>query len=133
MPTAEDPERPADGPPDDPFEGLVLDEDFVRAATVKEKSARARMLTAQRRREPPALRRAGAGPGRSLQTLLIVLCVGGLSLLGLGIGPGGQSPAPRPVRSGPAGTDGPPASPSTTPSGPWPASPALRWPDGRMK
>ncbi|GLW75290.1 hypothetical protein Kpho02_75870 [Kitasatospora phosalacinea] len=39
--------------PRDPFEGLVLDEDFVRSATVNEPSARARMLAERWRREPP--------------------------------------------------------------------------------
>ncbi|QKW17661.1 hypothetical protein HUT16_34480 [Kitasatospora sp. NA04385] len=39
--------------PPDPFEGLVLDEDFVRSATVSEPSARARMLAERWRREPP--------------------------------------------------------------------------------
>ncbi|GAA2086750.1 hypothetical protein GCM10009759_07680 [Kitasatospora saccharophila] len=46
--------RPPDAiEPPDPFEGLVLDEDFVRAATVNEPSARARMLAERWRREPP--------------------------------------------------------------------------------
>ncbi|MCF2530685.1 SCO2583/SCO2584 N-terminal domain-containing protein [Yinghuangia soli] len=37
----------------DPFEGLVLDEDFIRGATHTEGSARARMLAEKWRREPP--------------------------------------------------------------------------------
>ncbi|WP_441245485.1 SCO2583/SCO2584 N-terminal domain-containing protein [Kitasatospora sp. McL0602] len=54
MPIAEDPDaRPAKEPEHDPFEGLVLDEDFVRAATEKEQSARARMLGARWRAQPP--------------------------------------------------------------------------------
>jgi len=52
VPTLEDPH---DTPPSepDPFEGLVLDEDFVRGATAKESSARARMLASKWRQEPP--------------------------------------------------------------------------------
>ncbi|WP_354637588.1 hypothetical protein [Kitasatospora camelliae] len=63
MPIADDPfPDPSDDPhasgrPDpsspDPFDGLVLDEAFVRGATVKEPSARTRMLTARWRLEPP--------------------------------------------------------------------------------
>jgi hypothetical protein len=37
----------------DPFEGLVLDEKFVRGAEVKEPAARTRMLSARWRVEPP--------------------------------------------------------------------------------
>ncbi|GAA4854181.1 hypothetical protein [Kitasatospora terrestris] len=52
MPIAEDPEpRPA--AEDDPFDGLVLDDDFVRGASVKEPSGRARMLTEKWKRQPP--------------------------------------------------------------------------------
>ncbi len=43
---------PSDDRPD-PFEGLVLDESFVRAAKEKEGSARARMLAAKWKAEPP--------------------------------------------------------------------------------
>ncbi|MFJ5924455.1 hypothetical protein ACIQF6_17835 [Kitasatospora sp. NPDC092948] len=46
--------RPPDAiEPPDPFEGLVLDEDFVRSATVSEPSARARMLAERWRHDPP--------------------------------------------------------------------------------
>ena len=53
VPTLEDPQNPL---PDesDPFEGLVLDEDFVRGAKKQEGSARARMLAAKWKQEPPA-------------------------------------------------------------------------------
>ncbi|MFI9787927.1 hypothetical protein ACIHEI_31130 [Kitasatospora sp. NPDC051984] len=45
--------RPSDAiEPPDPFEGLVLDEEFVRSATVTEPSARARMLAERWRHEP---------------------------------------------------------------------------------
>ncbi|MFE0460692.1 hypothetical protein ACFW1A_15735 [Kitasatospora sp. NPDC058965] len=59
MPIAEDPDpRPSDEPePEptaaDPFDRLVLDEDFVRGATVKEPAARTRVLAARWRLEPP--------------------------------------------------------------------------------
>ncbi|MFC1418322.1 SCO2583/SCO2584 N-terminal domain-containing protein [Streptacidiphilus cavernicola] len=49
MPTSEDHQNPAP----DPFEGLVLDEDFVRGAQQKEGSARARMLADKWKKEPP--------------------------------------------------------------------------------
>jgi hypothetical protein len=51
VPTLEDPQPPSDQP--DPFDGLVLDEDFVRGAKEKESSARARMLAAKWKHEPP--------------------------------------------------------------------------------
>ncbi|KDN80797.1 hypothetical protein [Kitasatospora cheerisanensis] len=62
--------RPPDAvEPPDPFEGLVLDEEFVRAATVSEPSARARMLAERWRHEPPVdpggRRWSTDGPGRS--------------------------------------------------------------------
>ena len=57
MPIAEDPDpRPSEGSePDgtDPFENLVLDEEFIKGATVKEQSGRTRMLTARWKRQPP--------------------------------------------------------------------------------
>ncbi|MFJ1755122.1 hypothetical protein [Kitasatospora sp. NPDC088134] len=58
--------------PPDPFEGLVLDEEFVRSATVSEPSARARMLAERWRREPPVdpgdRRRSAEGPARTRRT-----------------------------------------------------------------
>ncbi|MFB6888703.1 hypothetical protein ACFCX4_05225 [Kitasatospora sp. NPDC056327] len=65
MPIAEDPEpRPSEGrEPDgtapsgpdgkDPFTDLVLDEEFVRGATLKEQTGRTRMLAAQWKHTPP--------------------------------------------------------------------------------
>ena len=57
MPTADDHRpRPSEEPEPaggDPFEGLVLDEDFVRGAAVKEPTARTRMLSARWRLEEP--------------------------------------------------------------------------------
>ncbi|MCU7820499.1 hypothetical protein [Kitasatospora sp. DSM 101779] len=90
MPIADDPqprpsEEPEPGAPD-PFDGLVLDERFVRAATVKEPAARTRELSAKWRVEPPvdpggrrwspaspgAVRRP-RGRGRVLSVALAVL------------------------------------------------------------
>ncbi|MFD0275963.1 hypothetical protein ACFVHB_18930 [Kitasatospora sp. NPDC127111] len=65
MPIAEDPEpRPSEGrDPDgadpsgagskDPFADLVLDEEFVKGATVKEQAGRTRMLAARWKHTPP--------------------------------------------------------------------------------
>ncbi|MFE2721388.1 hypothetical protein [Kitasatospora sp. NPDC059327] len=63
MPIAEDPEpRPSeDRAPDgasgadgkDPFADLVLDEEFIRGATVKEQAGRTRMLSARWQHTPP--------------------------------------------------------------------------------
>lgn len=50
MPIAEDPDP---RPTDDPFDGLVLDEEFVRAAENKEQTARTRMLAARWKEQPP--------------------------------------------------------------------------------
>lgn len=46
-------EPDASGESPDPFEGLVLDEDFVKGAQKSEGSARARMLAAKWRENPP--------------------------------------------------------------------------------
>ncbi|WP_051836069.1 hypothetical protein [Streptomyces sp. NRRL WC-3742] len=57
MPIAEDPEpRPDEGREaggKDPFADLVLDEDFVKGASVKEQSGRTRMLSARWKHTPP--------------------------------------------------------------------------------
>ncbi|MEU1288516.1 hypothetical protein [Kitasatospora sp. NPDC005856] len=65
MPIAEDPQpRPSGGDEPggsdpsgtgekDPFAGLVLDDEFVRGATVKEQSGRTRMLSARWKHTPP--------------------------------------------------------------------------------
>ncbi|MFJ8040708.1 hypothetical protein ACIRBX_09425 [Kitasatospora sp. NPDC096147] len=50
MPIAEDPDQ---RPSDDPFEGLVLDEEFVRSAGAKEQAGRTRMLAARWKDNPP--------------------------------------------------------------------------------
>jgi len=51
--TLDDPHNTTPSEPD-PFEGLVLDEDFVRGATHQEGSARARLLASKWQQEPPA-------------------------------------------------------------------------------
>ncbi|GAA2260946.1 hypothetical protein GCM10010430_51340 [Kitasatospora cystarginea] len=59
MPIAEDPEpHPTSDSPngsgaDDPFDRLVLDDEFVKAATIKERSGRSRVLAARWKRQPP--------------------------------------------------------------------------------
>ncbi|MER8185592.1 hypothetical protein [Kitasatospora sp. NPDC094015] len=54
MPIAEDPNpHPSGEPAEDPFDNLVLDDEFVRAASVKEPSGRTRMLSAKWKHEPP--------------------------------------------------------------------------------
>ncbi|MFC9329686.1 hypothetical protein [Kitasatospora sp. NPDC057015] len=57
MPIAEDPDpRSSEGSEpggSDPFENLVLDETFVRGATVREQSGRTRMLAARWKDQPP--------------------------------------------------------------------------------
>ncbi|MBB4948510.1 hypothetical protein F4556_004045 [Kitasatospora gansuensis] len=120
MPIAEEPEpRPAEQP--DPFEGLVLDEEFVRAATVKEPSGRTRMLAARWKHQPPVdpggRRSVNDGPrrrparegGKSWQTWLIVLAVIAIVLFSLKVATDtvGVQPSPRPAPSSPA-----PAQPS---------------------
>ncbi|MFJ8040707.1 hypothetical protein ACIRBX_09420 [Kitasatospora sp. NPDC096147] len=99
MPIADEPEpRSADDPSaKDPFEGLVLDEDFVRAATLKEASGRTRMLAARWKHTPPhdpggrrsvndgprPARKRRFGRGTSWQTWLIVVAVCAIVLFSL--------------------------------------------------
>ncbi|MFE0461048.1 hypothetical protein ACFW1A_17550 [Kitasatospora sp. NPDC058965] len=62
MPIAEDPDpRPSEQQPD-PFDGLVLDEEFIQGASVKEQSGRARMLAARWKRQPPEPEQAWRPP-----------------------------------------------------------------------
>lgn len=85
----------------DPFDGLVLDEDFIRSASVKEPAARTRMLSARWHHEPPVDpggRRWSTGPAgkarargrkersRPWYLLLAVLAVL-LSLVTIAVGP----------------------------------------------
>ncbi|WP_280696632.1 hypothetical protein [Kitasatospora sp. GP82] len=116
MPTVDDPHpHPEDEPPrGDPFENLVLDEEFVRSATVKEQSGRARMLAAKWLREPPEppwpqapaqrpqgrrgrLRGLRARIGTRWQTWLIVVVVIALVLLSLQLATGSKPAPPAPV------------------------------------
>ena len=50
---SENPEQRSRPDQADPFEGLVLDERFVRGAQEKEPSARARMLASKWKQNPP--------------------------------------------------------------------------------
>lgn len=52
-PTGQDEPRSGGSPQPDEWDGLVLDEDFVRGAEVSEPAARTRMLTARWRRQAP--------------------------------------------------------------------------------
>ncbi|MDH6116729.1 hypothetical protein ABH930_000148 [Kitasatospora sp. GAS204A] len=61
MSITEDPPQPPGEEPD-PFADLVLDEEFVKGATVKEQSGRARMLSAKWLREPPQPEQAWRPP-----------------------------------------------------------------------
>ncbi|MER5640816.1 hypothetical protein ABT095_28180 [Kitasatospora sp. NPDC002227] len=127
MPIADDPDA---RPEPDPFDGLVLDEDFVRAATVKEQSGRARMLAAKWKREPPEpvpphghpapqppgpSRRLGDRLGRHWKTVLIVLAVCAMAVLGLQLG-GTAKPAPTPAPSTVVTTPSAPADGPATPT-----------------
>ncbi|MFE1319159.1 hypothetical protein [Kitasatospora phosalacinea] len=154
MPTIDEP-RPDDGGPgrpDDPFEGLVLDEEFVRSATNKEASGRARMLTERWKRNPPPenepwrptteVRRKDrpAGPGRPhpVRNALLVLGVVAAVLVGLAVtGPGGsKAPKSSALPTLGAETAPPSSAPPTvdpdvpTPEHPWAGSPAEAWPNG---
>lgn len=53
VPIAEDPEPRPHGEEPDPFANLVLDEEFIKGAAVKEQSGRTRMLAARWKKEPP--------------------------------------------------------------------------------
>ncbi|UGQ09810.1 hypothetical protein LO772_23255 [Yinghuangia sp. ASG 101] len=63
-PEATEGRQPADA---DPFEGLVLDEEFIKGAKQSEPSARARMLAERWKNEPPedtGFREAAGNRGR---------------------------------------------------------------------
>ncbi|MFH9354614.1 hypothetical protein [Kitasatospora sp. NPDC017646] len=129
MPTAEEPHQPPSGEPEptpgratpDPFEGLVLDERFIRNATVKEPTARTRMLAAQWREAPPVdpggrLWTPGAAsgtarsrwtrPGRRRTVLIAVTAFAALLAVAVGVDPAGllhgDGPAARDRRAVPA-------------------------------
>ncbi|MGW2253224.1 SCO2583/SCO2584 N-terminal domain-containing protein [Kitasatospora sp. NPDC001660] len=113
MPTAEEPQQPPSREPEpmapggatpDPFEGLVLDERFIRDAAVKEPTARTRMLAAQWREEPPvdpggrrwapgaasdAARSRWTRPGRRRTALIAVTAFAALLAVAVGTDPAG--------------------------------------------
>ncbi|MFF4815509.1 hypothetical protein ACFY2K_13090 [Kitasatospora sp. NPDC001309] len=114
----------------DPFEGLVLDERFIGEATVKEPTARTRMLATRWREEPPvdpggrrwtpgpaprAARGAGRSrwlrPGRRRTALIAVTAFAALLAVAVGTDPAGvlnrdgrSRPGPRPVPGAPRPT-----------------------------
>ncbi|MFC8720024.1 hypothetical protein [Kitasatospora sp. NPDC057198] len=154
MPTRDAPGPDDSGPgrPDDPFEGLVLDEEFVRSATNKEASGRSRMLAERWKRNPPPVnepwrpatevRSKGrqSGPERShpVRSALLLLGVVVAVLVGLAVTDLGRSKAPESSALPAVGAEtAPPSSaPPTvdpdlpTPERPWAGSPAESWPNG---
>ncbi|MFI5533737.1 hypothetical protein ACIA8O_34900 [Kitasatospora sp. NPDC051853] len=140
MPIADEPEpRSADDPSEkDPFEGLVLDEAFVRAATVKEASGRTRMLAARWKHTPPhdpggrrsvndgpkaarrksgsgarkGIRRGTGGAGASWQTWLIVVAVCAIVLFSLKVAADTMREPSAPVTPQPRPTPTAPADPT---------------------
>jgi hypothetical protein len=142
-----------DDQPEDPFENLVLDEDFVRAAEHKEASARARMLASRWKKKPPedTAWRAPVAPlkprrrRRLWQLPLFVLLAAGLVLISLnarkvhdwayGKAPGvksaaGQGVAPALTASPTAAPPTPFADQSPDLQHPFAGSPAAMWPSG---
>jgi hypothetical protein len=144
-----------DDQPDDPFQDLVLDEDFVKAAEHKEGSARARMLAARWKRTPPAdtswrapvpLKQRRNGRRRWQLPLFVALAIG-LVLVALNAkkihdwafskAPGARAGAGTNRSVAPALTAGPTAAPPTpfveqSPDlqHPFAGSPADAWPSG---
>ncbi|WP_052442633.1 SCO2583/SCO2584 N-terminal domain-containing protein [Streptacidiphilus neutrinimicus] len=140
---------------DDPFEKLVLDEDFVRAAEHKESSARARMLSARWKKNPPqdTSWRAPVVPlkprrRRRWQLPLFVLLAAALVLVSMNAkkvhdwafskapGSAGTAPAAAPSIA-PALSASPTAAPPTPFADqspdmqhPFAGSPADKWPSG---
>ncbi|MFJ1753035.1 hypothetical protein [Kitasatospora sp. NPDC088134] len=160
MPTIDEPGPGTGGPQEhDPFEGLVLDEEFVRAAGVKEPSGRARMLTARWQQEPPPenepwrpvteIRRSrwrrrarpvgGAAPRRhGVRNALLVLLVPVLVLVGLaftekhstGVPESAALPTLGAATAVPSSAPPKVAPATATPEHPWAGSPADSWPAG---
>ncbi|MEY9874089.1 hypothetical protein ABH931_003583 [Streptacidiphilus sp. MAP12-33] len=145
-----------DDQPEDPFENLVLDEDFVRAAEHKEASARARMLSSRWKKKPPqdTAWRAPVVPLKRRrkvrwQVPLFVLLAAGLVVVSVNAGKVhdwayGKAPGPAGAAGdvtrqsvAPALTASPTAAPPTpyadqTPDlrHPFAGSPADTWPSG---
>lgn len=144
-----------DDQPDDPFDNLVLDEDFVKAAEHREASARARMLASRWKKNPPqdTSWRAPVVPlkprrRRRWQPPLFVLLAAALVVVSMNAkqvhdwafskAPGTRADA-APASQGvaPALTTRPTAAPSTPYAEqspdlqhPFAGSPADRWPSG---
>jgi len=135
----------------DPFEGLVLDEEFVRGATNKEASGRARMLTERWKHNPPpqndpwrpptevAAKAPKIKKPHPVRNALLVLLVP-LGLLGAMVAVGNPKGKPQATSSelpsvGPAtaspSSKPPQVAPETaTAERPWAGSPAEAWPAG---
>lgn len=148
VPTIEEP-GPENGEPGqqgDPFEGLVLDEEFVRAAKNKEASGRARMLAARWKENPPPengpwrpvteVRREPEKQRRVRNALLVLLIPAGLLGLVLATGPKHSAPKSSALPTTGAATAAPSSAPPSvapevaTPERPWAGSPAEAWPEG---
>ncbi|MFJ9455298.1 hypothetical protein ACIRST_09490 [Kitasatospora sp. NPDC101447] len=135
MPTAEEPHQPPSREPEpiapgratpDPFEGLVLDERFIKDAAVKEPTARTRMLAAQWRKEPPVdpggrrwapgaasgtARSKWTRPGRRRTVLIAATAFAALLAVAVGADPAGLLSRDSPAVRGPLAV---PASPRPT-------------------
>lgn len=128
---AEEPSQPPSHEPEpiapgratpDPFEGLVVDERFIKDAAVKEPTARTRMLTAQWRQDPGGRRWAPGAtpgtarsrwtrPGRRRTALIAASAFAALLAVAVGVDPAGllngdslaaRKPRAVPVSAGPA-------------------------------
>ncbi|MFD0563833.1 hypothetical protein ACFQ2M_18810 [Kitasatospora saccharophila] len=154
MPTTDEPGPDNGGPgrTDDPFEGLVLDEEFVRSAKNREASGRARMLAERWKKDPPPANEPWrpttevrskdrpTGPARPhpVRNALLLLGVVVAVLVGLAVTDLGRSKAPESSALPTVGAEtAPPSSapPSVdpdvpTPERPWAGSPAATWPNG---
>ncbi|MFC1410618.1 hypothetical protein ACEZCY_17170 [Streptacidiphilus sp. N1-12] len=149
MPTPEDLEPPA---PADPFEGLVLDDDFIESAQYSEGSARARGLAAKWKREPPGDTSFRPAPGRPRRKFpwqpVLMVCVAAALVAALLNAKGIHSWASRKLDNGAAAPAAAPSleapetalptAPPTTPAvtalasvaHPFAGSPAETWPEG---
>ncbi|MDH6141901.1 hypothetical protein P3T35_003922 [Kitasatospora sp. GP30] len=125
VPIADDPQPHSSDDPGqaapDPFDGLELDESFLRSATANEPTARTRMLSARWRLKPPVdpggrrwspepAPTISRGPRSKVRSIVPVVLAVGITLVAITIGPGSKShsaarPAVPPSRV--AGSSGP--------------------------
>ncbi|WP_404869298.1 hypothetical protein ACI1MP_21870 [Kitasatospora griseola] len=145
------PESGEPGHEGDPFEGLVLDEEFVRGAKNTESSGRARMLTARWKDDPPPENGPWRPPTETaakapkirkphpVRNALLTLLVP-VALIAVMVAEGNPKGKPQASSSelpsvGPAtavpSSRAPQVAPETpTPERPWAGSPAEAWPAG---